>query len=237
METKSKNSKKKKKVLITLLVIFLVLGTLIGVFVYNMIVPKNLGVKVSKEAYESAIGKLKNDIDTDKEVLNVDAKLTSEEVTSLLGYNKSEESALDKVQVRVNADDSVDFSGVLHKEYLLDTMLGGAFSEESILESAPALKYLPNKLTVYFNFSGEVANNTTDISVNKISLMGISLPKSFYKKAEVQESINNALSNYLKAQADQNNGSYDMIKPENGELILKGQLPVSVVQKNSEQQG
>lgn len=67
--------------------------------------------------------------------------------------------------------------------------------------------------------------------------MGISLPKSFYKKAEVQESINNALSNYLKAQADQNNGSYDMIKPENGELILKGQLPVSVVQKNSEQQG
>ncbi|HOA32874.1 MAG TPA: hypothetical protein PKM70_13230, partial [Clostridia bacterium] len=121
------------------------------------------------------------DKDTDKEVLDVDARLTSEEVTSLLGYNKSEDSALQKVQVRVNKDDTVDFSGVVNKEFLFETMLGGSVSEESLLESAPALKYLPNKLTVYFNFSGEVVNNTTDITVNKASLMGVGLPKSLYK--------------------------------------------------------
>lgn len=227
-----KKKSKKKKALIAVFVIFVVLGVVIGVFVYNMHVPKNLGVKVSKEAYDSALKKLNLDKDTDKEVLDVDARLTSEEVTSLLGYNKSEDSALQKVQVRVNKDDTVDFSGVVNKEFLLETMLGGSVSEESLLESAPALKYLPNKLTVYFNFSGEVVNNTTDITVNKASLMGVGLPKSLYKKKDMQESINNALSSFLKEQAEQNKGSFDMFKPQDGELVVKGQLPATAFQNS-----
>jgi len=50
-----KKKSKKKKALIAVFVIFVVLGVVIGVFVYNMHVPKNLGVKVSKEAYDSAL--------------------------------------------------------------------------------------------------------------------------------------------------------------------------------------
>ena len=64
-----KKKSKKKKALIAVFVIFVVLGVVIGVFVYNMHVPKNLGVKVSKEAYDSALKKLNLDKDTDKEVL------------------------------------------------------------------------------------------------------------------------------------------------------------------------
>ncbi|HOA32873.1 MAG TPA: hypothetical protein PKM70_13225 [Clostridia bacterium] len=50
-----KKKGKKKRALVAVLVIFLILGVVIGVFVYNMHVPKNLGVKVSKEAYDSAL--------------------------------------------------------------------------------------------------------------------------------------------------------------------------------------
>ncbi|NLN05316.1 MAG: hypothetical protein GX166_10980 [Clostridiaceae bacterium] len=44
-----KKKGKKKRALVAVLVIFLILGVVIGAFVYNMNVPKNLGVKVSKE--------------------------------------------------------------------------------------------------------------------------------------------------------------------------------------------
>ena len=134
-------------------------------------------------------------------------------MTSLLGYNKSEDSALQKVQVRVNKDDTVDFSGVVNKEFLLETMLGGSVSEESLLESAPALKYLPNKLTVYFNFSGEVVNNTTDITVNKASLMGVGLPKACIRKGYARK-YKQCFEQFLKEQAEQNKGSFDMVKPQ-----------------------
>jgi hypothetical protein len=62
--------------------------------------------------------------------------------------------------------------------------------------------------------------------------MGVGLPKSLYKKKDMQESINNALSSFLKEQAEQNKGSFDMVKPQDGELVVKGQLPATAFQNS-----
>lgn len=82
---------------------------------------------------------------------------------------------------------------------------------------------------MYANFSGEITNNTSDISVNKVSLMGFNLPESLYNTSDAKGSIDEVISNYISKLIEKNAGSYDLVKPENGELILKGLLPTSVV--------
>lgn len=239
-----KKKSKKKVVLITLLVIFVALGIGVWIFISGMSKPKDLGIKVSEEAYKSALAKLNIvmddaliNADPDKyeyiygEPQEVDVKLTSEELTSYINYNSKAVEGLKQAQVRVNKDDTVDFSGVISKDYFLNQILGGQVAEEDLLKENPALKLLPEKITLYVNLSGEIANNTSDITVGKVNVLGINLPKKLYNNSGTKENIDGMISDYISNMIAENSGSYDYVKAENGELVLKGMLPTTTIQE------
>lgn len=104
---------KKKIILITVFAIIILLGIATWVIVSKLLNPKDLGVKASKEAYESALSKLNYvkdpDVSGSKEPKKVDVKLTSEELTSFFSFERPSSYPLKKVQIKVNENDTVDF--------------------------------------------------------------------------------------------------------------------------------
>lgn len=239
-----KKAKKKRGCLIALLIMLGVIGVAalcIAIFLPGFFKPKSLGVKASEAAYESAINKLyskkdttplaedaansEGDTDTNKEPVEVEASLTSEEVTSLINYNKEKYYAYKKVQIKVNPDDTVEFSGSVDTDYFLDEFLGGEYSKEEITESFPMIKAIPDSVNVYLKMSGEIEDNkTVDFALNDIEIQGINIPSSLYEELSAQEEIGSILDDFLTRKAEKTKDSYASVKPEDGELQIIGTL-------------
>lgn len=238
----SKKAKKKHGCLIALLIMLGLIGVgvlCIAIFLPGFFRPKSLGIKVSKEAYDSAINKLykdttplekgasdsQSDRDTYKEPVEVEASLTSEEVSALVNYNKEKYYAYDKVQIKVNPDDTIEFSGSVDTDYFLDEFLGGEYSKEEIIESFPIIKAIPDSVNVYLKMSGGIEDNkTVDFALNDIEILGIDIPSSLYEELSAQEEISDMLDDFLTRKAEKTKDSYASVKPEGGELQIIGSL-------------
>lgn len=237
----TKKAKKKHGCLITLLSVLgvVVVALLcIAIFLPGFFKPKGLGVKTSKEAYESALNKLnhtkatvpstearEDDTNTYAELVDVDASLTSEEVTSLFNYDRKKYYMVKKAQIRVNPDDTVEFSGAVDTDYFLDEFLDGEYSREELTETFPMIKAIPDSVNLYIKLSGEIEDNrTVDFALNSIEVQGISLPASLYDTDLAQEEISSILDDFLARKAEKSNSTYTTLKAEGGELQIVGLL-------------
>jgi len=240
-----KRPKKKKGCLIALLSFLGVIGIIlvcVAIFLPGFFGPKDLGVKTSKAAYESAIAKMNYQKDTAPssgvpedykytygEINEIKTGLTSEELTSFFNYNRPEYYALKKVQIRINPDNTVEFSGVIDTDYFLNKVLGGKYSEQEISKAFPLIKAIPGSVNVYAQFSGEIADNkAVSFAFSDIEVMGIGLPSSIYDTESAKTEISNLLDNFLTKTTEKTGGSYESVKVENGELTISGNLPSSL---------
>ncbi len=240
-----KQSKKKKGCLIGVLSFLGVIGiilTCIAIFLPGFFGPKDLGIKTSKAAYESAIAKMNYQKDTAPssgvaedytytygELKEIKTGLISEELTSFFNYNRPEYYALKKVQIRINPDNTVEFSGAIDTDYFLNKVLGGKYSEQEISKAFPLIKVIPGSVNVYAQFSGEIADNkAVSFAFSDIEVMGIGLPSSLYNTESAKTEISNLLDNFLAKTTDKTKGTYDSVKVENGELTINGKLPSSL---------
>lgn len=244
-EVPKQKVKKKKGCLVALLTVIIIIGAVvlcIALFLPGFFSPKNLGVKTSKEAYESALtklnyvkdtapasGKKEDYVYTYGEPEKVTTTLTSEELTSFFNYNRPDYYPLKDVQVKINPDNTVEFSASMNSDYFLNDILGGNYSKDEIVKAYPVIKVIPDTVNIYGSMSGEIVNNQAqDIALKDVELMGVELPASLYSTSSAQTEINNVVDNFLESVTDKTGGSYQSIKVENGELQLDATLPTTL---------
>ena len=238
----TKKPKKKRGCLIALLIflgVICILIACVAIFLPGFFGPKNLGIKTSKEAYDSALTKLNYQKDpspstgsaddykyTYGEIKEVKTALTSEELTSFINYNRPEYYAVKDAQIKINNDGSVEFSGSIDTDYFMNKVLGDEYTEEDIAEKFPFIKVIPDSLNVYAQFSGEISDNKSEqFEFSNIELMGVSLPTDIYGTDSAKDSINSAVNDFLASTTEKTGGTYDSIKVENGELKIDANLP------------
>lgn len=240
-----KQPKKKKGCLIGMLSFLGAIGIIlvcIAIFLPGFFGPKDLEIKTSKKAYESAISKMNYQKDaapttgvaedytyTYGELKKIKTGLTSEELTSFFNYNRPKYYALKKVQIRINPDDTVEFSGAIDMDYLLNKVLGGKYGEQDIVKAFPLIKVIPGSINVYAQFSGGITENkSVSFVFSDIVVMGIGLPSSLYNTESAKMEISNLLDNFLTKTIEKTKGTYESVKVENGELTISGNLPSSL---------
>lgn len=244
-DTVQKKPKKKKGCLVGILSFLGAVGIIlicITIFLPGFFGPKDLGIKTSKAAYESAITKLNYQKDTSPstgaaedytytygELKEIKTSLTSEELTSFFNYNRPKYYALKKVQIRINPDNTIDFSGAIDTSYFLNKVLGGKYSEKEIANAFPLIKAIPGSVNIYAQLSGEIADNkSVDFAFADIEVMGIGLPSDLYATSSAKTEISSLLDNFLTKTTEKTKGTYESIKVENGDLTISGNLPSSL---------
>lgn len=240
---------KKRHGCLTFLLGFLAAIVLVGMAVYvfipGLLRPYNLGVATTQSAYDSALKKLGYTKDASPtagaaesyasifgQPHPLDTALTSEEITSFLGWNRPPYYAVKKPQFRINADGTIDFSGRVNTDYIFNNILNGKYTREQAIEKVPMLKFLPANINLTCNFTGSVVNNTVkNLSLNKVGLNGIPVPKSLIQSSEVSLFLEEALSGFITRSNEKSKTNYELIEVQNGKLVMKGQFPSSLIRK------
>ncbi|HOP09913.1 MAG TPA: zinc ribbon domain-containing protein [Oscillospiraceae bacterium] len=231
---------KKHKGLITLLVIIIVLlaGFIAVTFlVPGLVMPVNLGVKSSYEAYLSAMDKVGLSRDDtpesgaieDYQVVysgshTVDETLTSEELTSYVNENRPPYFAVKNVQIRINDDGTVEASGTLNTAYVFDHVLGGEYSMEDAQRALPMLGLIPDNVNLYVKLSGSVVDNSVeDLDIESVSVMGITIPNDLIDSNE--DFIVDTVDGLIARMNAKSGSNIEQLDFDNGKLNVKGTLP------------
>ena len=110
----------------------------------------------------------------------VDTTITSREVTAFVNKNRPDYFALKKMQIRFNPDGSIEASGKLDLNYVMDVILAGNVTKQEIEERLPiSLDLLPKSVNVYTHFDGKIIDNQlTGLEMHSVKIYGISIPQS-----------------------------------------------------------
>lgn len=237
---------KKRSGCLTSFLVFVGIIAVIAMAAYflmpGLLRPYDLDVKASTKAYESAIGKLKLIKDEapakgtadDYKITygapqEVEISLSSEELTSFLTVNRPEYYALENVQIRINVDDTIEAAATVDTSYIFNEVLGGKYSKEDANKAFPMLGLLPAKVNVYCKFSGGIENNKLeDFSMDKISVMGISIPADLAGSQETNKFIKDSFDSYLAKITEKSGASCDLLQVADGKLDFAGQVPSTI---------
>lgn len=241
--------KKKHGWVIALVITLVVIGSVavcIALLLPGLFGPKNLGIKTSEKAYESALEKLNFTKDEapatgsaedyvyiygDPEPVNT--TMTSEEITSFFNYNRPEYYPLKNVQVRVNSDDTVDVSFAVDLDYILKDSFGDDYSLQELEENFPIIKSIPGSINIYANVSGGISDNRADgLTLNAIEIMGFDVSEYINDMDdESQDDFRSTMNELLSGITEKTGGSFTSIKIKNGELQIDGMLPSSLTRE------
>ena len=212
---------KRRGCLTVLLAIIIIIGAVAGaiaIFLPGFFGPKNLDVKISQTAYESAVTKLEYVMD---KASVIDTALTSEELTSYINYKRPESYGLKKVQIRINSDDTLEIAGALDTDYFIDNVLKGKYSREDIKKAVPMIGLLPKSVNIYSKIGVEIVNNqTSNLAVSDIEVMGVGLPDSICNSSKAKTEIGNILNAFIENSTKKTGAIYDSISVQDGVLIL-----------------
>jgi hypothetical protein len=230
---------KKKKYIglwILLAVVLLIGGALIYFFgSLSWFPPKDLGVKYTKVDYESFVRKVglenirisangKIDDNNYNYVLSgskkVNAEITQEELTAYVNEGIPSNLALDKVQIRINKDGSLEGSGVVNFDYIKSLAVKNNASVDFLKIPIP----LPEKANIYIKINASMTDNVPDITLCEGYLGTISV-KSMISKENISMA-EQALTTLL------NNANptlkINSIKFADGKAIVDGQMPEKI---------
>lgn len=202
--------------------------------------PADLGIKSTREAYESAMEKLNITKDMAPEsgaadeylitygaLQDVDTGLTSEELTSFFNENRPSYYAVKDVQVRVNDDGSIEASGKLDTSYVFDKMLGGQYTKEDAKSALPMLGLIPDNVNIYFKIDGSIEDNQVQgLNVESAKVMGIPIPESLMRSA--MPFITQTLDNYIGSECNRVGAFVDSLEVNDGQITFNGSLPSSI---------
>lgn len=240
---RTKEPKKKKGLIkfITFLVMVGVIVLSLGFVFPGLLWTKSLGIKYTKEDYQSVMNKLnyvkdaaptgssKDEYDyIYGETTDINVEFTSEELTAFFNEGRPDYYAVKNVQIRVNADGTIEAVGSANVDYFLNEILGGKYSREEIKNEIPALGLLPKNVNLYLNVSGSVINNKSSINMNSVSVQGVPIPSTYVKSGEAVGTVTEGLDNVI-AKGKTNSGlDVEKIVVENGKIVFKGKVPTSL---------
>lgn len=201
--------------------------------------PKDLGVRYTKEQYNTYIQKtkaevvyVKGPISPDKSLVysgkkNLTQSFTQEEISSRLNYSRWKYMPVGNIQIRINSDGSVEFSG----NVLMDRLPGfiqregmGQYSMADVEKGLTYIKLLKVNPPLYVKFNGTVASNNLALSVQKITVGKFNVPLDVVHANEtavsVYSSIASRVTGFYAKSVSFSNGqmSFDGTAPEKEEV-------------------
>ena len=221
--------------------IVIALTITLGFVFPGLIWQKDLGVRYTRADYESALTKLKyikdgipEGLSADEYIYNygpvvdVNIKLTSAEITAFINTDRPSYYAVKNVQVRINDDGTIDASGALNTDYVLNKFLGGRYSKTEIAKEMPALGLLPASVNVAANFSGSVINNSSSGSLNSLEVQGIPIPSTYINSSEAVNVLTNAINDAIEVGNTKSGSNINRIAVDSGELNIDGSFASSL---------
>lgn len=218
-----------------LLVIFLAIIVLaVGGIIY-LLQPKSLGIRYTAEDLQSFNDKIKvrsEALPTNTPLGStlvaigahpVDQTFTSQEVTAAADNRKKVYVyfPFTKVQIRVNADGTVDGSATVRLKDGINYLLSIGVSNEDIQEGISKFKIPNAAIPVSLKVSGNVINNQSQISVHQAQIAGIGVPQNLID--QYAPGLNTLVEKIIKDRSP----SYSIEKLEvtDGKVRFKGTSP------------
>ncbi len=241
-----RNNKNKRKhkfikgLFITLSVLVLVVVAL-GFIFPGLVWTRSLGVTYTQTDYNSIMDKLnytKDAVPTgeSKDLYNyvygtptsVDTEFTSEELTAFFNENRPSYYPLKNVQIKINADGTIEIACSANVDYFLNDVLGGKYTREQIQTEIPALGLLPDNVNIYINFTGSVTNNSSNIYINSATVQGINIESKYINSAEAISAITTGVNDFIAKSNAETGSNYESIYVENEVIKFKGSVPSSL---------
>lgn len=228
---------KRRGCLTGLLIVIVVIGAAaaaMAIFLPGFFGPKFLDVEISQKAYESAVAKLENvsgaapaagkagDAGGREPLKAINTSLTSEELTSYINYGSPDSYGMKQMQIRINKDDTLEISGAVDTDYLLEDVLEGGYDREDIKKAMPMLGLLPKSVNIYSRIGFEITNGqTSNLTVNDIQVMGVGVPEDIYEEAKT--GIGYILGDFIKELEQKTGADYNSVRIRDGRLVIKGE--------------
>ena len=222
-----------KKLLLVLIIIILVVTG--GIF--YLLQPKNLGVTYAQADREAIYQKLGTSFEalapgaatTESKSLivsgslPVDQTFNSQELTAAAD-NRHEQYAsfpFDKVQIRVNADGTVEGSATVHLKNLINYLVDLGVSEDLVNQGVEKFKIPNTSLPVYLKVSGSITNNQSNLTVHQAKVANIGVP------ADLINQYGPALNGLIESVIKDRQPSYNIetLNVANGQIHFKGTAP------------
>ena len=218
-----------------ILSIFLILALLIGGGVYFLLQPKNLGITYADADLKSITEKLKvtyeslpsGDPSGKTLVVSgihpVDSTFSSSELTAAADnrYKQYVYFPFRNVQIRVNADGTVEGSAKVGFSDAVNYLVALGVSYDDVMEGAKKFKIPNASLPVYLKVSGTVENNQSNIKVDAAEISRIPIPQNLVNQ------YGPAINDLVEMVLEERQPSYSIEKLEvvDGKVHFKGTSP------------
>ncbi len=239
-----KKPKKKHRLIKRLAIIVAVIAVIVlvlGLVLPGLLWPKDLGVRYSKQDYDSFLKKANYVKDlaptgNSEDIYNyvygpttpVSTKFTSAELTAFANYNRPSYYAAKNIQIRVNSDGTVEASGTVNVDYVLNEVLGGKYSRTQIVKEIPALGLLPGSVNLYLSLTGSIINNSANLGLNSVTVQGIPIPNTYVKSSEGISTATTGVNNLISKSNVKSGANIEKLATENENIVLQGQFPTSL---------
>ena len=218
-----------------ILSIFLILALLIGGGVYFLLQPKNLGITYADTDLKSITEKLKVTYESlppgnpsGKTLIAsgahpVDSTFSSRELTAAADnrYKQYVYFPFRNVQIRVNADGTVEGSAKVGFSDAVNYLVALGVSYDDVMEGAKKFKIPNASLPVYLKVSGTVENNQSNIKVDAAEISRIPIPQNLVNQ------YGPAINDLVEMVLEERQPSYSIEKLEvvDGKVHFKGTSP------------
>ena len=265
--------RKKRYGCLTALVVVLVIiiGGIAAIYFLlpGLLRPVDLGVPSSREAYESAMKKLGYSKDEAPQtgteadynyafgpIKTVSIRLTSEEATSFMNYNRPSFFPVRNVQVKVGSgaivnqftltgeaslsalpvsaagDAPVEITGTISRDFVINNLLSGQFSDQEIQNALREIgidRLLPANFDLYVKMSGAIVDNViVNLRIYEASIMGIAIPQQFVTSLDARNIVSGAINKLLEDHNARSGAYFVSVRAANGEILIDGQIPSSL---------
>ncbi|HLD51137.1 hypothetical protein A3K34_01555 [candidate division WWE3 bacterium RIFOXYC1_FULL_40_10] len=151
---------------------------------------------------------------------DVTFEMTSQELSALANNRPWKYYPFSQVQIRVNADSSVEAAGLVDITTLYSYVQALGYEEKLVQEAIQKLPYSPESMPFYIAGKGFVVNNDISLEVNKLEVGRIEVPKEFVSEAKVL--VIDALETFMDKVSGFNAES---IQVSDGKVHFKGTVP------------
>lgn len=219
----------------TILLFLLGIIVLVGGGVWYLLQPKSLGISYTPADLSSMYKKVGVTFEPlpagaapNKSLIvsgshPVDQTFSSAELTAAID-NRHREYAyfpFRHVQIRVNADGSVEGSATVNYSDAVRYLIALGVSSEDIAEGAKKFNIPNANLPVYLKVAGSVAGNSSSITVNQAQIARISIPENLV--TQYAPALNGLIDSIIKMR--QPSVNIQKLDVENGTVHFVGSAP------------
>lgn len=223
-------------ILITLIIVVLApltaLGLVPGLSTVFGAGQKDFGIKITKEDSKAAIDKVgveivslpkgteaKDDFKLEGKK-DVDFTLDSKELTAHSNYRPWKNFPVKNMQIRINADGTVESSGILVVSKAVPYAMALGYSQEQIREAMEKYNIPSFEVPFYVKGNGGITNNNVTVNASIVKVGAVPIPENIV--AQANSEAESVLEDIIQKHSE--NLNYENLSFSDGKMHLKGQI-------------